>query len=290
MKILARANKKLRGNGKFYTIPEPTKSWFYVTEYVQGMPYKAKTLNCSGEMPYDYMYGTYNSNYRNVASRSLREFEINEGVTKIGQYAFENCLSLTSITIPKSITRIGYNAFMSCSNLQFVKIKSIESWCKISFSSQTSNPVFYAKQLYLNEEKVTDLIIPSSITTIKTYAFVRCNSLKSITTPDSVTSIGSNAFYDCSSLTSVTFGSGITSIGGYVFSGCSSCLLFDFRKATQVPTLANVNAFTGTKISSGDGYIYVPAAFVDSYKSATNWSAYASQIRAIEDYPDICGG
>ena len=55
-------------------------------------------------------------------------------------------------------------------------------------------------------------------------------------------------------------------------------------------TLANTNAFTNTPIKSGAGYIYVPAALVDSYKAATNWSVYADQIRAIEDYPDITGG
>ena len=48
MKILARANKKLRGNGKFYTIPEPAKSWFYVTEYdSNGYSIKEKTIGCS---------------------------------------------------------------------------------------------------------------------------------------------------------------------------------------------------------------------------------------------------
>lgn len=45
-----------------------------------------------------------------------------------------------------------------------------------------------------------------------------------------------------------------------------------------------------TPMKSGTGYIYVPAALVDSYKAATNWSTYADQIRAIEDYPDITGG
>jgi hypothetical protein len=50
------------------------------------------------------------------------------------------------------------------------------------------------------------------------------------------------------------------------------------------------NIFASTPIASGTGYIYVPAALVDSYKGATNWSTYAAQIRAIEDYPEITGG
>jgi hypothetical protein len=54
--------------------------------------------------------------------------------------------------------------------------------------------------------------------------------------------------------------------------------------------MSNVNVLQLTKIANGEGYIYVPASMVDSYKSASNWSTYAAQIRAIEDYPEITGG
>ena len=54
-------------------------------------------------------------------------------------------------------------------------------------------------------------------------------------------------------------------------------------------TLKNISAFNSTPIKSGTGYIYVPMSLVDTYKSATNWSTFANQFRAIEDYPDICG-
>ena len=53
--------------------------------------------------------------------------------------------------------------------------------------------------------------------------------------------------------------------------------------------LEKTSAFKDTPIESGTGYVYVPSALVDSYKSATNWSTYADQIRAIENYPDITG-
>jgi hypothetical protein len=54
-------------------------------------------------------------------------------------------------------------------------------------------------------------------------------------------------------------------------------------------TLYNNEVFTSTPIADGTGYIYVPAALVDTYKADSNWSVYENQIRAIEDYPDICG-
>lgn len=62
------------------------------------------------------------------------------------------------------------------------------------------------------------------------------------------------------------------------------------RRTSAICQLGNAGAFSNTPIASGTGYIYVPRSLVDSYKAATNWSNYASQIRAIEDYPDITGG
>ena len=82
----------------------------------------------------------------------------------------------------------------------------------------------------------------------------------------------------------------VTSIGTYAFYSCSALVTVILRYTDAVCTLAGTNAFTSTPIASGTGYIYVPSALIDSYKAATNWSTYADQIRAIEDYPDICGG
>lgn len=71
---------------------------------------------------------------------------------------------------------------------------------------------------------------------------------------------------------------------------CSSLETLILRYEGGVVGLPNVNCLTGTPIEAGTGYVYVPAALVDSYKAATNWATYADQIRAIEDYPEITGG
>ena len=153
---------------------------------------------------------------------SLTSVLIGNGVTSIGDYAFKDCSSLTSVVIPDSVTSIGDYAFAGCSGLTSVYISSIEAWCKISFGDSYANPLYYAKNLYLNNELVTELEIPNTVTEIKEHAFYNCSSLTSIIIPDSVTSIGSYAFRVCSSLTEIVIPDSVTSIGSYAFRGCSS--------------------------------------------------------------------
>ncbi len=124
-------------------------------------------------------------------------------VTIIGDFAFYYCLNLESITIPSSVTSIGDFAFYNCRSLKGVYITDIEAWCKVSFGGNHTNPLYYAKNLYLNNTLVTDLIIPNSITSIGDFAFIGCISLTSVTIHDSVTSIGEDAFYGCLSLKGV---------------------------------------------------------------------------------------
>ena len=141
-------------------------------------------------------------------------------VTGIGSFAFYNCPGLTSVTIPNSVTSIGSYAFDECTGLTGVYITDIAAWCRISFDNPSANPLYYAKKLYLNGTLVTDLVIPSGVTGIGSYAFYECPCLTSVTIPDSVTSIGSDAFEGCTGLASVTIGNGVTSIGSDAFSRC----------------------------------------------------------------------
>ena len=96
------------------------------------------------------------------------------------------------------------------------------------------------------------------------------------------------SFMGCSNLEKIDFDI-LAEIKNADFYQCSALSVVIIR-TPAVCTMSDSNAFKSTPIASGTGYIYVPAALVDSYKAATNWTKYANQIRAIEDYPDICGG
>ena len=177
---------------------------------------------------------------------------IPNSVTSIGNYAFQNCSSLSSVTIPNSVTSIENGAFHSCSSLTSVKIPnsvtsigSAFSYCSNLISIEIPNSVtsienyaFEGTAWYDNQPddliyagKVaykykgtmpenTSISIKEGTTCITGAAFSACSGLKSISIPNSVTSIGNYAFQNCSSLSSVTIPNSVTSLGDFAFSGC----------------------------------------------------------------------
>ena len=150
----------------------------------------------------------------------LTSVKIPNSVIIIGNFAFYNCSGLKSVTIGDSVTSIGDSAFSGCSGLTSVKyLGTIDQWVEINFGNRSSNPLYYAKKLYINNELVTKVNLTTA-TKISAFAFYNCSRLMSITIGDGVTSIGDSAFSGCSGLMSVTIGSGVTTIGDSAFSNC----------------------------------------------------------------------
>ena len=144
-------------------------------------------------------------------------------VTSIGEYAFSGCSGLTSVTIPSSVTSIGDSAFSGCSNLKecnCILASDLENSLVLSHRFWYRIPVDVIKY-YQNGQELTKLEIPFGVDRIGDCSFYKGANLTSVTIPSSVSSIGRDAFSGCSGLTSVTIPSSVTSIGGYAFSGCS---------------------------------------------------------------------
>ncbi len=128
---------------------------------------------------------------------SIEEVILGNSVTSIEGCAFSGCSGLTSITIPNSVTSIGWGAFERCSGLKEVHISDLSAWCNIDFGNESANPLYYAHNLYLNGELITDLVIPDDAAEIKNYAFYGCKSLIKITIPNNITGLGDYAFVEC---------------------------------------------------------------------------------------------
>lgn len=158
----------------------------------------------------------------------------------------------------------------------------------------TGNTDCYAQYRFIGfisvgivERSISGDYTNARVTTVGAYAFQNCSGLTSVSFPN-VTSIGDYAFNAANKLAKADLPK-VTSIGQHSFSAANALEALILRNAEKVCSLGS-DAVSYTKISSGSGYIYVPAALVDSYKAAANWQNYADQIRAIEDYPEITGG
>lgn len=134
------------------------------------------------------------------ARAKLVSLVLGKNVTEIGKKAFSGCPLLTSVTIPNTVTEFGESAFSDCVGLKKVIITDLESWCDIIFSNAEANPLTYAHHLFVGDEEITDVVIPSSISSIWSHVFSSCSGLTSITIPSSVKKIDNDAFEGCTNI------------------------------------------------------------------------------------------
>ena len=218
-------------------------------------------INCNGKNYAIHKYAFYNY-------RGLRSITIPDGVTSIGNCAFQLCTSLTSITIPNSVMSIGVNAFSGCDKL--IEVYNLSNSITITAGGKDNGNVgYYARDVYTSADDAsklwkdangylfyededicylmgysgtaTELILPTNCNgknyAIYKYAFDDYRGLRSVTIPDAVTSIGNSAFGYCSSLMNIIIPDSVTSIGSYVFEGCTG--LTSITIGNGVTTIGN---------------------------------------------------
>lgn len=198
-----------------------------------------------------------------IIQRTVTEYKESR-ITKVGDYAFHGCTELTKADCPNA-TSIGDEGFNYCYALSEMNFPLVDN--------------------------------------IGSYAFNRCYKLQRISLPE-LTTCGKGSFSNntdlveaifpklrggkteiicnCANLSKIDFYA-LEHLDQYDCSGCTSLNTLIIRSATAC-SMTNSNALNNTPIASGSGYIYVPRSLVDSYKAASNWSTYAAQFRALEDY------
>lgn len=173
-----------------------------------------------------------------------------KAIGTLGAYAFYEKDGVTKIELP-NIEYLKERCFFGCSNLK-------------------------------------TLLLPSLIGYTYQYMAAGCTKLVNVDIHDT-SYVSSYTFQNCTSLKKLDLHK-VGTIGTNAFSGATKLETLIIRTDT-VPTLGGTNAFTNTKIKSGGtGYIYVKSELIEDFKTATNWSTFATQFRAIEDYPEITGG
>ena len=221
---------------------------------------------------------------------SFDEFRFFTGITDTGllNTVFGGCTSLKELTVPEGITRLGYDCFSGLTSLEKVNIPNSLVYidnanvflnCNLK-SFEAYGPLEYiGGSTFRNNKNLVSCIIPNAvITLLENNLFQGCGSLESFDIPETVTSIGGACFNGCSTLKHLVIPERVTRIRYAAFGGCLSMEYFILLSVTP-PALENQDAFSNTNNCP----IYVPATSVSAYKTATNWSNYASRIQAIPD-------
>jgi len=203
---------------------------------------------------YDYLRGVEAPWYDKGLKGKVHWLIIGEGVTSIGDDAFEDMRSLSKAELPSTIETIGESAFSGCDYLSSITIPdSVTTIGSHAFS---------------NCDSIPSITIPSSVTTIGSFVFYGCHSLSSITIPSSVTEIGESAFYCCESLSSVTIPSSMAEISASAFQYCYSLTSVTFEgDAPEMVYTDGTGIFDGCKLEqltvtySGSGFEHLIEAY-----------------------------
>lgn len=234
---------------------------------------------------------TYVGHYAFAACTSLKTIEA-PNLKDVTASSFSSCKALTSVDFP-SVTEIsGGNSFENCTLLETVNLPSLEiisgqyafQKCSALKTVDCPNLTTTSSYTYYNCSSLENVNLPK-VTSVGRFDFSNCTNLPNITLPEA-TAIAVSGFQNCTNLAKVDLYKA-TNINNDSFLKCTSLETLIIR--TETKCTCTGTSFKSTPIASGTGYVYVPRALINTYLEDGYWSNYSNQIRAIEDYPEICG-
>ena len=220
-------------------------------------------------------------------------------VVGIAEEAFYDCSALISITIPNSMKHIGKDAFGVCYALEKTNfVGDIADWCDIKFDDSYSNPIVLSHNFYINNQEITELIIPNTVDSIPAYAFDFCKSFTSITIPNSVTFIGKYAFELCSNVKSIFIPKSVKCIQEAAFSGGMNLQsiiveegnpMYDSRENCNAIIETETNTLiTGCSVTNIPESVIHIGAYAFSYQERLNSIEVPDGIISIGNHAYYC--
>lgn len=199
----------------------------------------------------------------NVHTNALIRAEIGNDIADIESEAFYGCENLESVNIPTSITYIKGDAFLDCRKLQWISNKHVLMMYSFALTENGLQRATFGGGGYAYGSSS---------------AFQKDKNLKRAVLPTHYSMILSSDYNGCTALVEVICNSNIKKIGSMAFFGCYSLKTLDLTKNTEIATLESYNAFQKT---AADLEILVPASLAEDWKKATNWTAYADNIKGV---------
>lgn len=173
--------------------------------------------------------------YISAVKAGLTNLVLPSNVTRLEEFALQNCTELVSVTIPESVTEIGRGAFFGCTSLESITLPFIGRTAD-DYEYTHLGYLFGAYYYYENVDYVPaslKTVVITEASVIPAHAFEKCAEITSITLPNTVTTINNYAFHGCAALSAFEIPDTVTYIGSYAFSGCVSIPSLDIPEAVQ---------------------------------------------------------
>ncbi len=277
---------KIYVDGLYYNILSDTEAEVTYNTDDDGaiIPYTQETIVIPSSITRGLTYNVVGAGYwAFYGCENLTSIDLGS-ITYIGEQAFRDCVSLSSIELPESLTNIGDYAFSGCSGLTGELVIP-------------DNVVTLGNDAFTGCSELTAVVIGSGVETIGDSAFQFCDNLMSVTfgenvvsiggtafastalegdlvIPDKVTTIGDWAFSGCSHLTSLTLGTGLETIGGSAFSSCEG--LTSVTSLNTTPPTCGEGVFSYIDVSIIP--LYVPVGTAEDYATTEVWEDFGHII------------